>query len=321
VKPRYQVGKQSGLLIVFLLMFFAVGCTEAVESCPPQPPADLSGALAYAENDQLDFRFPLDELGNDVRPYAAGFCTSGGSGSAREYHAAEDYHLPAGTPVYAIADGVISYSGPRGGYGWLIIIDHPQANIYSLYGHLSPSRWRLESGPVEKGDLIAYLGDPDENGGSPAQPLRPHLHFGIRAGQRMDYPGMGEWRWQAGWIKPCPQDLGWLQPSGIITNQAIPPGGFPEPRAGLFERWGVELAFASVYLLGAACTLVFAIRKNKPIVLVPYGGLMIVAGWILFNKGTRVSYALFSMAVLLLVFAIFRYARHSQRLPAASRGN
>jgi hypothetical protein len=31
---------------------------------------------------------------------------------------------------------------------------------------------------------LAYLGDSDENGGSAEQPLEPHLHFGIRAGQR-----------------------------------------------------------------------------------------------------------------------------------------
>jgi murein DD-endopeptidase MepM/ murein hydrolase activator NlpD len=304
-----------------LLVFLFSGCTQPPKPCSPQPPADLSGAIAYAANDQLDFRFPLDKLGEDVRPYPVIFCSSGGSGPAREYHAAEDYHLPAGTPVYATAAGMISFSGRMGGYGWLIIIDHPQANIYSLYGHLSPSRWRLESGPVKKGDLIAYLGDPDENGGSPEQPLRPHLHFGIRAGQRTDYPGMGEWRWQAGWIKPCPQDLGWLQPSGVITSQEIPPGGFPEPAARLLEKWGVELAFISVYLIGGAWALIFAIRKSNPIIPVIYGGFMIVAGWVLFNKGTRISYALFSMAVLSLGFAIFQYIHKFEKPPTVNHSS
>lgn len=308
----------SGVCLVFLLS----GCTQPNNvKCLPQPPADLSGAIAYAADDQLDFRFPLDELGEDIRPFPAIFCSSGGSGSAREYHAAEDYFLPPGTPVYAIADGSISFSGPMGGYGWLIIIDHPQANMYSLYGHLSPSRWRLESGPIEKGDLIAYLGDPDENGGSPENPLRPHLHFGIRAGQRTDYPGMGEWRWQAGWIKPCPQDLGWLLPSGVITSQEIPPGGYPGPDAGLIEKWGVELAFISIYIFGGVFVLVYAIRKNRPIAPVISGGFLIVAGWVLFSKGTRISYALFLMAILLLGFAIFQYIHNSKDSRIVNRGN
>jgi hypothetical protein len=41
--------------------------------------------------------------------------------------------------------------------------------------------------------MISYLGDPDENGGSAEHPLRTHLHFGVRVGQRADYPGDG-WR-------------------------------------------------------------------------------------------------------------------------------
>ncbi|MBC8548417.1 MAG: M23 family metallopeptidase, partial [Candidatus Brocadiales bacterium] len=202
MKKGYEGKNLGGLIIISLLMIFIAGCSKTAEPCPIQQQADLSMALAYAEDDQLPFQYPLDKLGNNAYPPPAIFCAHGCNKTECEYHAAEDYHLPAGTPVYAIADGNISFSGPMGGYGWLIIIDHPQANIYSLYGHLSPSRWRLESGLVKKGDLIAYLGDPDENGGSTEQPLVTHLHFGIRVGQKNDYPGKGEWRWQAGWIKP-----------------------------------------------------------------------------------------------------------------------
>ncbi len=313
MRKTCEVERLSGWIIIFLLLLLAAGCTETVGPCSPQPPADLSGALAYAADNQLDFQFPLDEL---VYPHRAVFCERGCNQTTCEYHAAEDYHLPAGTPVYAIADGVLSFSGPMKGYGWLIIIDHPQANIYSLYGHLSPSRWRLEPGPVEKGELIAYLGDPDENGGSSERPLETHLHFGIRAGQRTDYPGMGEWRWEAGWIKPCPQDLGWLQPSEIITRQEIPPGGFPAPSAGLLKKWGIELAFMSVYGVGGVCNLIYALKKNKPLTLVIYGGIMLVAGWILSSKGTRISYVLFPMAILALGFAAFQYSRRFQRTPA-----
>ena len=124
--------------------------------------------------------------------------------------------------------------GRTGGYGWLIIIDHPQVNLYSLYGHLSPSRWKLESGTeVKRGDLIAYLGDSDENGGSADEPLEPHLHFGVRAGQTADYPAKGEWRFMAGWIRLCPQDLGWLQPSVVITRQETPCWRIPGTGSGI----------------------------------------------------------------------------------------
>jgi len=298
----------SPILLVLLL----AGCTQSPEFCPSYPPGDLSEAAAFAGDDRLTFQFPLDEVSHDASPFFTHFCeSSDGPESARKYHAAEDFFRPSGTPVYAMADGNISFSGPMGGYGWLIIVDHPQANLYSLYGHLSPSRWRMESGTVEKGELIAYLGDSHENGGSPEHPLRPHLHLGVRAGQRADYPGMGEWRWQAGWIVPCPQDLGWLQPSAIITSQEVPAGGFPEPASGFVAKWGVELLFLGIYLFGGVCMLVFAIRKNKPFVLVVSGVALLAAGWIFYTKGTRMSYVLFSMAILFSAIGIYKFIRRS----------
>ena len=154
---RYQVA------ICILVVFLISGCSQSSTNCQEQPYPDMSQALTFAANDQLPFQFPLDELG--LEPYEdqygdhtpARFCRGSwekeGEEEKRKYHAAEDYHLPAGSPVYAIADGEISFSGRMGGYGWLIIIDHPQANIYSLYGHLSPSRWYLESGTVLRKEI------------------------------------------------------------------------------------------------------------------------------------------------------------------------
>jgi murein DD-endopeptidase MepM/ murein hydrolase activator NlpD len=222
--------------------------------------ADLSSAAGFVDDDGLPFRFPLDDLTSDSSPSFTLFCTSSsGPESSRKYHAAEDYFRPAGTPVYAIADGKIAFSGPMGGYGWLIIVEHPQANLYSLYGHLSPSRYRMRRGPVEKGTLLAYLGDAHENGGNAKRPLEPHLHLGLRAGQRADYPGKGEWRWQAGWIVPCPTALGWLQPSAIITSQEIPMGGFSPPTVSSSEwlaKWGIELLFGTLYTIASTGALI-----------------------------------------------------------------
>jgi len=135
----------SSILLIILL----AGCAQPPESCPSNTPVGLSEADAFAGDDSLAFRFPLDESSVDETPYFGWFSASNDghrpvSVSERKYHAAEDYLRPAGTPVYAMADGRASFSGPMGGYGWLIIIDHPQANLYSLYGHISPSRWRIE---------------------------------------------------------------------------------------------------------------------------------------------------------------------------------
>jgi len=297
---------------VLLAAFILSGCAKPAAFCPTQPLADLSGALAFADDAQLPYRFPLDDLGGSMDPFPARFCSSGGRDSSRMYHAAEDYHLPAGTPVFAFADGVVSFSGRMGGYGWLVIIDHPQANIYSLYGHLSPSRWSIGRVPVAKGDLIGYLGDPDENGGSASKPLVTHLHFGIRAGQQSDYPGRGEWRWMAGWIKPCPADLGWLRPSAVMTGQLLPPAGALVPSAGLVETWGVELGLAGAYLAGAVASAVLGLRKQNPILPGLYGVMMFAVGWLMQVKGTRISWVLFATAGVLLVLALVLYLKRSR---------
>jgi len=301
-----------------LLVILVSGCSQSAGSCDEQPLADLSGALAYAGDDQLEFQYPLAELGSERDPIPAKFCTGGGSGS--KYHAAEDYHLPAGSPVYAFADGEISFSGPMGGYGWLIIIDHPQPNIYSLYGHLSPSRWYLKSGTVEKGDLIGYLGDSDENGGSKKNPLVTHLHFGVRAGQRVDYTGFGEWRWMAGWIKPCPSELGWLRPSKIITGQEIPLGGFPEPKAGQIEIWKGELILTGIYLIVGVSIGYNSWKAKKPLYLIIYGCTMIIAGVYFSVKGTRIHYALFSMAGISITLAIYKFIQKRKVEPGEIEG-
>jgi murein DD-endopeptidase MepM/ murein hydrolase activator NlpD len=136
------------------------------------------------------------------------------------HHAAEDAFGAAGTPVYAMADGVISYSGPALGYGWLITIDHPQLGVYSLYGHLSTRRSKIVEGAVKKGDVIASLADDDEDGSGGGYPnWGPHLHFGIRQGAREDYPSSDDDdRWMAGYTCAHPETLGWLRPSVFILS-------------------------------------------------------------------------------------------------------
>lgn len=297
------------IICSIFLFLLAAGCAQSADSCPPSSEVDLSAAESYAQDVGLPFRFPLDDLRDNFGTDAAGFADYGTNSRGPEYHAAEDMYKPAGTPVYAMADGKISYSGPMGGYGWLIIIDHPQANLYSLYGHLSPSRWRLESGQVEKGDLIAYLGDSDENGGSRENPLRTHLHLGIRAGQRSDYPTGGEWRWMAGWIKPCPQDLGWLQPSVVIANQDIPLDGFQVADWAFFEKWGIELFLGGIYLVGAISMFIFGIKRERPYLLLLSSGVIFAAGVYFYMAGWRMSLVLFGLASLLAVTGLYLLMR------------
>jgi hypothetical protein len=316
LNPRLLAGFCLGVLLM-------TGCSmEYPQSCPAGTPIGLLDADEIASDDSLPFRFPLDESMVDYNLFFGWFgvsneCPAGMPDcynySDPMFHAAEDYKRPAGTPVYAMADGRISFSGPAGGYGWLILIDHPQMNLYSLYGHLSPSRWRQDKGTrVKRGDLIAYLGDPDENGGSTESPLEPHLHFGIRAGQIADYPARGEWRYMAGWIRLCPPDLGWLQPSLVITSQEIPPGGYPQPVVPFLIRWGFELLLTSTYTIGGVGMIFFAVRKKLRHFLI-FPGVIVMAGGIVFHDNGMIStYTLLASGILMTIFGILLFIRQAQ---------
>lgn len=86
-------------------------------------------------------------------------------------HAGVDIPGPIGTPIYATADGVVSWAGRRGGYGNLIEINHGKG-IATRYGHLS----RIvvaDNTRVHRGQLIGLMGSTGRSTG-------PHLHYEVR---------------------------------------------------------------------------------------------------------------------------------------------
>lgn len=105
-------------------------------------------------------------------------------------HDGLDFGGPIGTPIYAVADGVVKQSGPADGYGNWIIIEHEIDGeiVDSLYGHMQGSGLHVQAGDeVEAGQHIADIGNEGFSTG-------PHLHFGI-------YPG--GWS-QGGGVDPKP---------------------------------------------------------------------------------------------------------------------
>jgi murein DD-endopeptidase MepM/ murein hydrolase activator NlpD len=87
-------------------------------------------------------------------------------------HPGVDLAGPAGTPVYATADGMVDRAEwNNGGYGNLVEIDHGHG-IQTRYGHLS--RYIVTAGQrVKRGDLIAYMGSTGRSTGN-------HLHYEVR---------------------------------------------------------------------------------------------------------------------------------------------
>jgi murein DD-endopeptidase MepM/ murein hydrolase activator NlpD len=93
-------------------------------------------------------------------------------------HKGLDMAAPAGTPVYAPADGVVERASWFSSYGNFIEIDHG-GNLETRYGHLSG--YNVTAGQhVHKGDLIGYVGSTGRSTG-------PHLHYEVRVdGQAVD---------------------------------------------------------------------------------------------------------------------------------------
>ncbi len=61
-----------------------------------------------------------------------------------------------GTPVRAVHDGTVAYTGPFSGYGNLVIVDHG-AQTFSLYGQLGASN--VERGTkIERGHILGSAG-------------------------------------------------------------------------------------------------------------------------------------------------------------------
>jgi len=90
-------------------------------------------------------------------------------------HSGIDLQASIGTPVYAAADGTVSYVGPMSGYGNLVIVNHPNS-LSTYYAHLTRAAPGLVVGDeLARGSLLGISGCTGTCTG-------PHLHFEVRVG-------------------------------------------------------------------------------------------------------------------------------------------
>ena len=156
---------------------------------------DISISTIYTKNLQIKDEVEIASISNDifneikkekkkeeatingvylsVNPIS-GHITSryGARESIRDHtHQGLDIAAPTGTKIKAAASGTISYSGEKGGYGNLIIINHGNG-ITTYYGHCSKLIAKVGE-KVNAGDIIAEVGSTGNSTG-------PHLHLEIR---------------------------------------------------------------------------------------------------------------------------------------------
>lgn len=91
----------------------------------------------------------------------------------RRPHQGVDYAARTGTPIMAAGDGRVISSGPNGGYGNTVVLQHG-GNVTTLYAHMSRIAPTARVGRrIRQGEVIGYVGMTGLASG-------PHLHYEYR---------------------------------------------------------------------------------------------------------------------------------------------
>ena len=86
-------------------------------------------------------------------------------------HTGLDIAASKGTPIAAAASGTVTFSGYKGSYGYMIVIDHGNG-VQTYYAHCS-KLYKSVGTYVNQGDTIAAVGNTGNSTG-------PHLHLEVR---------------------------------------------------------------------------------------------------------------------------------------------
>jgi murein DD-endopeptidase MepM/ murein hydrolase activator NlpD len=163
---------------------------ESILSALTRPQSASAAGFAQKVPETSQVAFPLPD-GTYTKTDGFGMRTDPYSGESR-FHAGSDLAAPAGTPILAVADGIVSFAGQRGTYGGLIVVDHAVGGqrVASYYAHM------YDAGIlVTEGDSVAagqHIGDV----GSAGKSTGPHLHLEIHPGGA-DHPAVNAEEWLA----------------------------------------------------------------------------------------------------------------------------
>ena len=180
------------------------GCSEAVpaESPRPKTPRSIADRFAYPvgpgeyvtpARDKKDEWYDAQDFGENNHLGEDWNKNSGGN-------------TDCGEPVYAIANGEITYAADAGpGWGNVVIITHTLPDgteVQSLYGHLKAIE--KTSGTIKIREKIGTIGDGNGR-------YICHLHLELR---EQHCPS-----WDMVFVGYSPVSYGWLDPSDFIDKR------------------------------------------------------------------------------------------------------
>lgn len=164
-----------------ILLSLAVILNPSAEaSCLP-----LTSVNFFGRNDTAT-PLPVGESSRVVFPLPSGTWVKTSNYGMRHHpitgvyklHSGVDFAAPAGTPIFAAADGRVASAGASAGYGYLILIEHTVAgqSVATGYAHMTEASLMVRAGDrVTAGQQIASVG-------STGYATGPHLHFELRPG-------------------------------------------------------------------------------------------------------------------------------------------
>lgn len=136
-----------------------LGIQKAITGVPLDSSADLNEVTTEASNSPMtetneEFCFPFTKL--PALSWTNGGRQFGASRPEGRKHAGCDLKFPAGTPIHAVADGVLLQK-PYPFYSGTHAVEIRHGNIILRYGEIAPGSY-TGGATVKKGQIIAKVG-------------------------------------------------------------------------------------------------------------------------------------------------------------------
>jgi hypothetical protein len=117
---------------------------------------------------------PVAGGGTNTSGYGYRIQPAGRNKGKRKFHQGLDIAAPNGTPMLAPGDGVVTYAGPAGNAGNVVVIDHGNGTVSRIFhmGKISVNK----GDPVKQGKVIGTVGSTGDSTG-------PHAHWEVLRGK------------------------------------------------------------------------------------------------------------------------------------------
>ena len=151
-------------------------------------------------------------------------------------HKGTDFGMPEGTPIFAVADGVVIVAKAQNsnnlgeGFGYYVVLDH--GGFYSVYAHMKvhPNRYVQLNNKVVAGQQIGIVGTTGRSTGN-------HLHLEIRIGT-------------SGWSEATPVDpMTYLEGTPLDTT-GLPPSSISSGSGSLVNPGANQVPYTPSQIVG-----------------------------------------------------------------------